>query len=127
MGLVKEFKDFAVKGNVVDLAVAVIIGGAFGKIITSFVADIITPLVLQPALDAANLKNIEELTVFGTVKYGSFLSAVISFIIIALVLFLVIKGINATKKKEVAAPAAVPVPTKEEILLTEIRDILKNK
>jgi large conductance mechanosensitive channel len=127
MGFVKEFKDFAVKGNVVDLAVAVIIGGAFGKIITSFVADIITPLVLQPALDAANLKNIEDLTVFGTVKYGSFLSAVISFIIIALVLFLVIKGINATKKKEVPAPVVAPEPTKEEVLLTEIRDILKNK
>ncbi len=130
MGFVKEFKDFAIKGNVVDLAVAVIIGGAFSKIITSFVADIITPLVLQPALDAAHLKNIEELTAFGTVKYGSFLSAVISFIIVALVLFLIIKGINAIKKNEVEVPVAPPAPaapTKEEVLLAEIRDILKNK
>lgn len=127
MGFIKEFKNFAIKGNVVDLAVAVIIGGAFGKIITSFVDDIVTPLVLQPALEAANLKNIEDLTVFGTVKYGSFLSAVISFIIIALVLFLVIKGINSMNKEELEAPSVPPAPTKEEILLAEIRDILRNK
>lgn len=127
MGFIKEFKEFAVKGNVVDLAVAVIIGGAFGKIINSFIDDIITPLLLKPALDAANLTNIQELTIFGTVKYGNFLSAIISFIIIALVLFMVIKGVNATKKKEVAAPAAPPAPSKEEVLLAEIRDILKNK
>jgi len=127
MGFVKEFKEFAVKGNVVDLAVAVVIGAAFGKIITSFIDDIITPLLLKPALDAAHLTNIEDLTIFGTVKYGSFLSAVISFIIVALVLFLIIKGINSLKKKEEVAPSAPPVPTKEEILLTEIRDLLKNK
>ncbi|MBK0381813.1 large conductance mechanosensitive channel protein MscL [Pedobacter sp. SD-b] len=125
MGFVKDFKDFAVKGNVVDLAVAVVIGAAFGKIITSLVADIITPLLLQPALDAANLKNIEDLTAFGTVKYGSFLSAVISFIIIAFVLFLIIKGITAMKKKEVATPAAPEAISKQEVLLTEIRDLLK--
>jgi large conductance mechanosensitive channel len=127
MGFVKEFKEFAVKGNVVDLAVAVVIGAAFGKIITSFIDDIITPLLLKPALDAAHLTNIQDLTIFGTVKYGSFLSAVISFVIVALVLFLVIKGINSLKKKEDVAPSAPPVPTKEEILLTEIRDLLKNK
>lgn len=126
MAFVKDFKDFAVKGNVVDLAVAVIIGAAFGKIITSFVADIITPLMLQPALDAANLKNIEDLTMMGNVKYGSFLSAVISFLIIALVLFLVIKGITALKKKEIATLAAPEAISKEEVLLTEIRDLLKN-
>ncbi len=126
MAFVKDFKDFAVKGNVVDLAVAVIIGAAFGKIITSFVSDIITPLILQPALDAANLKNIEDLTIMGNVKYGSFLSAVISFIIIALVLFLVIKGITALKKEEIATPAAPAAISKEEVLLTEIRDLLKN-
>ena len=100
MAFIKDFKDFAVKGNVVDLAVAVIIGAAFGKIITSFVADIVTPLILQPALNAAHLKNIEDLTMMGNVKYGSFLSAIISFIIVALVLFLVIKGITSLKRKK---------------------------
>ncbi|RKD15316.1 mechanosensitive ion channel protein MscL [Pelobium manganitolerans] len=127
MGFVKEFKEFAVKGNVVDLAVAVVIGAAFSKIINSFIEDIITPLLLKPALDAANLSDIEKLTAFGTVKYGLFLSAVISFIIVAIVLFLVIKGLNSFKKKEEAKPAAPPAPSKEEVLLTEIRDILKNK
>lgn len=125
MGFVEEFKKFAFKGNVLDLAIAVVIGAAFGKIITSFIADIITPLLLKPALDAANLTNIEELTVFGTVKYGSFLSALISFAIIALVLFALVKGINSMKKEDKEALAAPPIPTKEEALLTEIRDLLK--
>lgn len=127
MRVVKEFKDFAVKGNVVDLAVAVIIGAAFSKIINSFIEDIITPLLLKPALDAANLSNIDQLTVFGTVKYGSFLSSVITFIIVALILFLLINGFKTVKKKEVAESIAPLVPTKEEVLLTEIRDILKTK
>ncbi|MBX2985138.1 MAG: large-conductance mechanosensitive channel protein MscL [Bacteroidia bacterium] len=127
MGIIKEFKSFAIRGNVVDLAVAVIIGGAFGKIITSMVDDIITPLLLNPALEAANLKNIAELTIFGNVKYGSFLSNVINFVIIAFVLFMMIKGVNSLKKKEEAAPSAPPAPSNEEVLLTEIRDLLKNK
>ncbi len=123
--MLKEFKDFAMKGNVVDLAVAVIIGGAFGKIISSFIDDVITPLLLKPALDAAHLNKLEELTIFGTVKYGNFLAAVINFVIIAFVLFMVIKGMNAAKKKEVEAPAAAPEPTAQEKLLAEIRDLLK--
>lgn len=127
MGFIKEFKDFAMKGNVVDLAVAVIIGTAFGKIITSFIEDIITPLLLKPALEAARLTNIQELTIFTSVKYGNFLSSLISFMIIALVLFIVIKGINVTKRKEVEVPSAVLTPTKEELLLMEIRDILNSK
>jgi large conductance mechanosensitive channel len=127
MGFVKEFKDFALKGNVVDLAIAVIIGGAFGAIVNSLIADVITPLILNPALDAAGVKNIAELT-WGAVKYGNFLSAIISFLVIALVLFTLIKGINATKKKEVAAPpAAPPPPPAQEVLLAEIRDLLKEK
>lgn len=124
MGFISEFKDFAMKGNVVDLAVAVIIGGAFGKIISSLIDDVITPLLLKPALEAANLQKIEELTILGGVKYGMFLSSVINFIIIAFVIFMMIKGINATKKKEVPAPAAPAGPTQEE-LLAEIRDLLK--
>lgn len=126
MSLVKEFKDFIMKGNVVDLAIAVIIGGAFGAIVNSLIADVITPLLLNPALDAAGVKNIAELT-WGAVKYGSFLSAVISFLVIAFVLFMLIKGFNATKKKEVAAPAAPPAPSAQEVLLAEIRDLLKEK
>jgi large conductance mechanosensitive channel len=125
MGLLKEFKDFAMKGNVVDLAVAVIIGGAFGKIVSSFIEDVITPLLLKPALEAANLDKIEQLTIFGGVKYGMFLSAVINFIIIAFVLFLLIKAMNAAKKEEAATPAPPPPTPEEVLLLREIRDALK--
>ncbi|PWS30134.1 large-conductance mechanosensitive channel protein MscL [Pedobacter paludis] len=128
MGFVKEFKDFAVKGNVIDLAVGVIIGAAFGKIVSSLVEDIITPAVLGPALKAAGLEDLSKLTIAGTaIKYGNFLSQVISFIIIALVLFIIIKTVNNIKKKEEVAPSAPPAPTKEEVLLTEIRDLLKTK
>ena len=121
--MLKEFKDFAMKGNVIDLAIGVVIGAAFGKIVSSLVDDVITPLILDPALKAANLNNIADLKI-GSVKYGSFLSATISFIIIAFVLFLIVKGINAAnKKKEEAAP---PPPTPEDVLLLrEIRDALK--
>jgi len=124
MGMLSEFKEFAMKGNVVDLAVAVVIGGAFGKIISSLIDDVITPLLLKPALEAANLEKIQDLTILGGVKYGMFLSAVINFIIIAFVLFLIIKGMNAAKKKKEEAPAAPAGPTQEE-LLTQIRDLLK--
>lgn len=128
MSFAKEFKEFAMRGNVVDLAVGVIIGGAFGRIVTSLVEDIITPALLTPALEAANLKDLTELVIPGTaIKYGNFLSQVISFLIIAFALFLIIKGINSMKKKEEVAPSAPPVPTKEEVLLTEIRDILRTK
>jgi large conductance mechanosensitive channel len=123
--MLKEFKAFAMRGNVVDLAVGVIIGGAFGKIVGSFIEDVITPLALKPALEAANLTQLAELTIFGTVKYGNFLSAVINFIIVAFVLFLLIKGMNAAKKKEEAAPAAPAAPPADVVLLTEIRDLLK--
>lgn len=125
MGFIKEFRDFAVRGNVIDLAIGVVIGGAFGKIVTSLIEDVITPLVLKPALEAAHLTNLSELTMFGSVKYGNFIAATINFIIVAFVLFLVIKGINKMNKKEEAAPAPPAEPTKEEILLTEIRDLLK--
>lgn len=126
MGMIKEFKDFAMRGNVVDLAVGVVIGGAFGKIIDSLVNDIITPAVLTPALKAANLTNLADLVIPGTaIKYGNFLSTCISFLIVAFALFMVIKTINKTKKKEAETPSAPPAPTKEEILLTEIRDLLK--
>jgi large conductance mechanosensitive channel len=125
MAIVKEFKEFAMRGNVVDLAVAVVIGGAFGKIVSSLVDDIITPAILTPALKAANLTNLAELVIPGTaIKYGNFLSQIISFIIVAIALFVIVKAINATKKKEETKPEVAPIPSKEEVLLTEIRDLL---
>jgi large conductance mechanosensitive channel len=123
MGFIKEFKEFALKGNVVDLAIAVIIGAAFGAIISSLVDDVITPLLLTPALEAANAKDLDKLS-WGPVKYGKFLAAVIKFIIVALVLFLIIKVMNSMKrKKEVIADTPVePEYTLSEKLLMEIRD-----
>ena len=125
MGFISEFKAFAMRGNVVDLAVGVIIGGAFGKIVSSFIDDVITPLLLKPALEAAHLTKLEELTIFGSVKYGMFLSATINFVIVAFVLFMIIKAMNSAKKEEAAAPAAPAPPPAQEVLLTEIRDLLK--
>ena len=122
--MMKEFKEFAMKGNVVDLAIGVIIGGAFGKIVSSLIDDVITPLLLKPLLDAAQLNNIADLK-WGAVKYGNFLSSVITFILVAFVLFMIIKGMNAAKKKEEAAPAAPVEPSSTDKLLMEIRDRLK--
>lgn len=126
MGLVKEFKEFALKGNVVELAVAVIIGAAFGAIVTSLVSDVITPLLLSPVLKEAGLQDLEKLATPGGVKYGKFLAAVISFIFIALVLFFLIKGINSLKKEKVEAPKEPELTLSEKTLL-EIRDSLKNR
>ncbi|HEY9535102.1 MAG TPA: large conductance mechanosensitive channel protein MscL [Mucilaginibacter sp.] len=128
MAIVKEFKEFAMRGNVVDLAVAVVIGAAFGKIVSSMVDDIITPAILTPALKAAHLTNLAELVIPGTaIKYGNFLSQVISFVIVAIALFLIVKAIILTKKKEADVPPPPAPPTKEEVLLTEIRDLLAKK
>ena len=126
--MLKELKAFLLRGNVVDLAVAVIIGAAFGAIVTSFVNDIITPLILNPALKAAGVEKIAELTWNG-VAYGSFLSAVINFLVIGIVLFFVVKAAEKAQnlgKKEEAAEEEAAAPTQEE-LLTEIRDLLANK
>jgi len=128
MGMIKEFKAFALRGNVIDLAVGVVIGGAFNAIIKSLVDDIITPAVLTPALSAANLTNLADLTVPGTaIKYGNFLSTCISFIIVAFALFLVIKAINRAQRKQEAAqaPPAPPEPSSTDKLLMEIRDSSK--
>lgn len=121
----EEFKKFAMRGNVIDLAIGVILGAAFSKIVSSFTDDVITPLILKPALDAVNISDLDKFTVLGTVKIGVFLSATINFVIVAFVLFLIVKGINATKKKEEAkAPAPPPA---DVVLLAEIRDLLKNQ
>ncbi len=121
MGMLKEFREFVLRGNIVDLAVAVIIGAAFGAIISSLVDDVITPLLLTPALDAIGAKDINQLT-WGNVKYGNFLAAVIKFLVIAFVIFLLVKSINRFMKKKEAAAAPTP---EEVILLREIRDSLR--
>jgi large conductance mechanosensitive channel len=125
MGFVKEFKEFALKGNVIELAIAVIIGAAFGAIVSSLVEDVITPLLLTPALKAARAEDLAQLA-WGGVKYGKFLAAVIKFILIAMVLFVFIQAINRLKRKKEAA-VATPTPelTLTEKLLTEIRDGLR--
>ena len=146
MGMIKEFKEFAMKGNVVDLAVAVIIGGAFGKIVTSVVNDIIMPPIgkvmggvnfsdlfinLDPsklAKDGSIIKSLAQAKEAGAavIAYGSFFNTVIDFTIVAFCIFIMIKAMNSLKKKPApAAPAAPPEPTREEKLLGEIRDILK--
>jgi len=125
MGFVKEFKEFIMKGNVVDLAVAVVIGAAFAAIISSLVEDVITPLLLTPALKAASVENLDKLT-WGAVKYGNFLAAVIKFLIIALVLFGIIKTMNTLIKKKEAAPTPPAAPSTTDKLLIEIRDALNS-
>ena len=137
MSMLKEFKDFAMRGNVVDMAVGIIIGGAFGKIVASFVADVIMPPLglLIGGVDFTALKiTIKEAVVDGagavtteavSINYGAFIQTAVDFIIIAFAIFMVIKGMNNLKKKEEAAPAPPPAPSKEEVLLTEIRDLLK--
>ena len=125
MSVIKEFREFALKGNVVDLAIAVIIGAAFSAIISSFVEDVITPLLLTPALRAANVENMEQLS-WGAVKYGKFLAAIIKFIMVSMVLFALIKALNKMKrKKEDMVTPSVPELSLSEKLLTEIRDQLK--
>jgi large conductance mechanosensitive channel len=123
MSFIKDFRAFIEKGNVMDLAVAVIIGAAFGAIISSLVDDVITPLLLTPALKAVGAENISQLK-WGEVKYGNFLSAIIKFIVIALVIFSLIRSINLFRKKEVPAPAE---PSTTDKLLIEIRDELRSK
>ncbi|MEO8820261.1 MAG: large conductance mechanosensitive channel protein MscL [Ginsengibacter sp.] len=125
MSFVKDFRAFAVKGNVMDLAVAVIIGAAFTAIVSSLVKDIITPLILTPALDAVGAKNLAELK-WGNVTYGNFLAAVINFIIIALVIFIMVLQIAKLQKKEEDKPAAPPVSTTDK-LLEDIRDELRKR
>jgi len=124
MGMMKEFKEFAMKGNVMDLAIGVIIGGAFGKIVGSLVDNILMPIVgiLMQGVNFATLSlKIGE----AEIKYGMFIGAIIDFVIIALVMFMIIKAMNNMKRKEEAAPSAPPAPTKEQQLLAEIRDLLK--
>tara|TARA_R110000787_G_scaffold47118_2_gene114226 strand:+ start:4026 stop:4421 length:396 start_codon:yes stop_codon:yes gene_type:complete len=131
--MVQEFKKFAMRGNVIDMAVGIIIGVAFGKIVSSFVADVIMPPLglLLGGVDFKDLAIVLKEAVGETpavvIAYGQFIQTIVDFVIIAFVIFLVIKAMNSLKAKEEAAPEAPPAPTKEEILLTEIRDLLKEK
>ncbi len=133
MGMMKEFKEFAVKGNVIDMAVGIVIGAAFGKIVSSFVADVIMPPigVLVGGIDFSNLAfTIKAATgdiPAVVISYGKFIQTAVDFTIIAFAIFMVIKGINALKKKEEEAPEEPPEPSTQEVLLTEIRDLLKNR
>lgn len=124
MGMISEFKDFIAKGNAMDLAVGVIIGASFGAIVNSLVSDVITPALLNPALKAAKVEDLAGLKTDGGILYGKFLAAVISFLVIAFVIFLLVKVMNSMKKKEEPAPVVPAGPTQEQ-LLAEIRDLLK--
>ena len=133
MSMMQEFKTFAMRGNVVDMAVGIIIGGAFGKIISSFVADVIMPPIglLIGGVNFTNLaitlKEAVGESAAVTINYGQFFQTVFDFLIIAFAIFMAIRAMNSLKKKEEEAPEAPPEPTKEEILLTEIRDALQQK
>lgn len=133
MSFLSEFKEFAMKGNVVDLAVGVIIGGAFGKIVSSFVADVVMPLLglvvggVNFSDMAITLKAAEGEIPAVVLKYGAFLQTVFDFVIVALAIFLAIKAMNKLKRKQEEAPVAPPAPSSEAVLLTEIRDLLKTK
>lgn len=140
MGFVKEFKEFAIKGNVIDLAVGVIIGAAFGKIVNSLVNDVVMPPIgkllggvnfndLLFSLDGKDYESIAKAKQAGApvIAYGSFIQTVLEFFIIAFAVFLMIKVINRLKRKEEKEPEAIVVATKEEVLLTEIRDLMRNQ
>lgn len=133
MSILSEFKAFAVKGNVVDMAVGIIIGAAFGKIVSSFVGDVVMPPlgVLIGGVDFSDLaivlKAAEGDTAAVTLAYGKFIQSVIDFLIVAFAIFMGVKVLNKLKREEAAAPAEPPAPTKEQELLSEIRDLLKNQ
>lgn len=133
MGFIQEFKEFAMRGNVVDLAVGVVIGAAFGKITNSFVNDVLMPPIgtVLGGVDfshlAVTLAAAEGDKPAVLLKYGAFINTVIDFLIVAFAIFLVVKGMNALTRKQAAAPPPPPEPTKEEILLTEIRDTLRSR
>ena len=124
MSMLDEFKQFAMKGNVVDLAVGVIIGGAFGKIVSSLVEDVVMPLV-GTLMGGLNFTGLAVKVGEATIKYGKFMQTLLDFLIIAWAIFIAVKVINKLKKEEAAAPAAPPEPPRQEVLLEEIRDLLK--
>ncbi len=133
MGIIKEFQEFAVKGNVLDMAVGIIIGGAFGTIVKSLVDDVIMPPIglalggVDFSSFALTLKAATADAPAVAIKYGAFINNVISFLVVAWAVFMLVKGMNTLKKKQEAAPAAPPAPTADQLLLTEIRDLLARR
>lgn len=133
MSMGSEFKEFAMRGNVVDMAVGIVIGGAFGKIVSSFVADVLMPPIglALGGVDftdlALTLKEATGETEAVMLNYGAFIQSVVDFVIIAFAIFMVIRAMNSMQKKEEEAPAKPPEPSKEEVLLTEIRDAIRTK
>lgn len=131
MGMMKEFKEFAVRGNVVDMAVGIIIGAAFGKIVASLVADVMMPPigVIVGGIDfsrlALTIKEATGATPAVVIGYGKFIQSVVDFAIVAFAIFMLVKGINSLKREKEETPEAAPVPSAQEILLTQIRDLLK--
>lgn len=137
MSFIKEFKEFAIKGNLVDMAVAFVMGGAFGKVVSGFIDGMVMPVVgkLVSGVDFKSLKYVlspaqfdaagKEIAAEASIKYGEFITVAIDFALVALVMFMLIKMINRMKRQEAAAPAAAPAPSAQEQLLTEIRDLLK--
>jgi len=137
MGMFKEFKTFALKGNLVDMAVAFVMGAAFGKLVSAFIDGMVMPVVgkITAGVDFKSLKYVmtsakydglgNVISAEAAIKYGEFITVAIDFTIVALVMFFVIRAMNKLKKKENEVPAAPPAPSKEEVLLTEIRDLLK--
>jgi large conductance mechanosensitive channel len=124
--MIKEFKTFILRGNIIDLAVAVIIGAAFSAIVGSFIVDVITPLLLKPAMDSLGVSQLEKLSWNG-VLYGKFLAAVINFLVTAFIIFLLIKAVNKAKINKKEAPAPEIPLTKDQQLLSEIKDLLKDR
>ena len=133
MGMLKEFKEFAVKGNVVDMAVGIIIGGAFGKIVSSLVADVVMPPlgILLGGVNFSHLQIVLQEAAGGApavvLKYGIFIQTVVDFVIVAFSIFLLIKAMNTLKRKQEAIPTAPPAPSAEAVLLGEIRDLLRSQ
>jgi large conductance mechanosensitive channel len=137
MSMLKEFKEFAMKGNLIEMAVAFVMGGAFGKLVSSFIDGLVMPIVgkITAGVDFRSLKYVlseRQVDAAGKViaeeaalKYGDFITVIIDFTLIAFVMFMLVKGINKLKKAEAAAPAPAPAPTTDQVLLTEIRDLLK--
>jgi large conductance mechanosensitive channel len=133
MSMMKEFRDFAMRGNVMDMAIGIVIGGAFGKIVSSFVNDVLMP-PLGLAIGGVNFSELSMVlqeasgeVAAVTMNYGSFIQTVVDFVIIAFAIFMVVKAMNSMKKKEEAKPAAPPKPSAEETLLTEIRDLMRDR
>jgi large conductance mechanosensitive channel len=139
MGFIKEFKDFAMKGNLIDMAIAFVMGAAFTKVVTGFIDGMVMPVVgkITAGVDFKALRYIldeakydaagKETAAEISIKYGQFITILIDFILVAFFMFLVVKGVNRMKKKEAEKPAPPAEPTKEEVLLTEIRDLLSKK